>query len=306
VPLDSSSGLMLTPDAAPGADRTAGCTDREERCAKRFRRSAYSAASSGVGAPSVGDIVRVVDDVHLYDSYSTMAEQLRLSHWQSSIEEQIDGAYVEPLNGDVGIVLATGTHHDTGVPLFGVHIPQRGHDYLFQDLGLKVLARAQVNATSIPATIMREMWASRAASGDATLRAQGGCELPAHACVLAAASPVFEASFASGMREASTREITLPDTAPETVEAVLELLYLGSMPDAADRRCVLAFAHTYSIVEAARFVAPALVASMTLGDACETVRMLRDFDRLGTSFVKMVLDVWGDSRPIMAELLSRM
>ena len=43
---------------------------------------------------------------------------------------------------------------------------------------------------------------------------------------------------------------------------------------------------------------------MSKDDACDVLRMLRDFDRSGTEFVKKVIDTWGGDRDMMMLLFS--
>merc|ERR1712008_344285 len=148
---------------------------------------------------------------------------------------------------------------------------------------------APPSCPSTPVAIMKALWEARPTTCDIRLIASGGEEIQTHASVLIAASPVFAAMLTSGMTETATKEINLPCTSFDVVESVMKLLYLGTVPRAADRMAVLKFAHTYSIVEAVKPIADELVAAMDPENAGELMRMLRDFDKQGTNIVDKVL-----------------
>ncbi|CAE8612019.1 unnamed protein product [Polarella glacialis] len=56
-----------------------------------------------------------------------------------------------------------------------------------------------------------------------------GHQIPVHRCVLAAASPVFETMFESGMREGHTTTIEVEDVSPEAIEMMVCYIYTGGV-----------------------------------------------------------------------------
>merc|ERR1711920_696282 len=143
--------------------------------------------------------------------------------------------------------------------------------------------------------MMRQMWASRVDAQDAViLIAEGGEEIPVHACVLAAASPVFAAALNVGMKETTTRRINVTETPKEVVEGALAILYTGIEPCRLDLDQTLVFAHKYNIVEVAKHVAPKLIKSLSVNNAANVARLLRDFDTSSasqTQFVGTILNM---------------
>lgn len=76
---------------------------------------------------------------------------------------------------------------------------------------------------------MATLWSSGSWS-DVTLSA-GGERLRVHRLVLAARSPVFKRMLSSGMREASTGVVEIPDVAPEVLQRLCEFMYTDSVED---------------------------------------------------------------------------
>mmetsp|Transcript_99033 Transcript_99033/g.275701 ORF Transcript_99033/g.275701 Transcript_99033/m.275701 type:complete len:274 (+) Transcript_99033:74-895(+) len=267
------------------------------------RAAKIARSGSGQLTLSSGAIVKVIDIGFHYSSYERMAKKMQLGKWQNENDEDSGDSYVELDNGDVGIVLGMSQHDNNEDLVVGIHVAKHQQDYLMESKGLKVLCNAP-SYQSAPAIIMRTLWESRDTSGDAFLVGSEGHAIPAHICVLSVASPVFAAAFKSGMRESKAREIRLPDTSTIVIQAVLECLYLGTLAAAVDTKDILCCAHKYSIVEAAKLVSNHAIAAMNVDNASETTRVLRDFDKMGTNFTGAILDVWGDRRDILHEILS--
>jgi len=172
-----------------------------------------------------------------------------------------------------------------------------GKKYITSNKQVKLAAPVPEGQTvleqTVPSALMAQMWTSRASSGDVRLLPVGSAGVPAHACVLGAASPVFRAALQSGMKEASAREISIPDVTEDVVTGVLQILYMNEMPGDLDKMSALAFIHKYLIAEAARFVAPKVVSEMTADTAPNVVRFLRDFegtDNSGRQLLDLALD----------------
>jgi len=254
-----------------------------------------------------GTLVKVANANKAYDTYKALAERLQLDKWQSNNgpgeEEEEEYDLIE--DGDVGIVRGSAPHECHGGIVVGLHVPKRGRDYLVAVEGLYLIHPSLgPSSSAAPLLVMRAMWASRE-SGDVRLVAKDGQHVDAHACVLTAASPVFAAALQSGMRESIMKEIPLPETLVGVVEGVLELLYLGSLPTALCRWSVLTFAHKYNILAAVMPIANELIAGMTPENAANTVRMLRDFGRESTNFIRAILAAWKDDKImecVLAEL----
>jgi speckle-type POZ protein len=54
-----------------------------------------------------------------------------------------------------------------------------------------------------------------------------GKEIPAHSCIIAARSPVFEAMLKSGMRESNTNRIVIEDIDAATMIELLRYIYMN-------------------------------------------------------------------------------
>lgn len=151
---------------------------------------------------------------------------------------------------------------------------------------------------AVPSGLMEQLWASRSSSGDVRLLPHGSDGVHAHACILEAASPVFRAALQSGMKEAASREVAIPDTSEGIVIGVLQILYINSMPSDLDTMSALAFVHKYHITGAAKFLVPTVVAEMTVDNVHDVVRFFRDSEEncdSGEQLLDVVLEkVRGD------------
>lgn len=78
------------------------------------------------------------------------------------------------------------------------------------------------------ADVMENAWKQRKFT-DAELVCCG-VRIPVHRSTLAAASPVFEAAFSSGMQEGVSAVFEVKHASPEVVEAMLCLIYTGELP----------------------------------------------------------------------------
>jgi len=208
-----------------------------------------------------GDVVKVIQ----VESCYTPITSLGLAHCGT------------PDVGTIGIVQGCRIHpDDQGKPskriLVDIHC---GSDsFLMGYEGLELVSRQH----SSPAAIMEQLWASRTLSGDVRIVAGGHDRITVHSCILETASPVFAAALQAGMKETATREIEVPDSSAVVVTGVLQILYVNSMPDNLDLMQALAFAHKYQIAEAAAFLAPRVISTLTADSLVDAVRFLRDFD----------------------------
>jgi len=247
---------------------------------------------------AIGATVSVVNNGEVYTSAEAMSKDMKLTRWKKRM-------WPEDTNvrkGDVGIVMAIrslGSRKAVGV-YFAVH----DEEHILASSGVSVVQDPPRSCPSAPVAIMKSLWESRPDSCDICVTASGGEAVRTHASVLVGASPVFAAMLSSGMKETSAKEIKLPDTGADVVESVLQLLYLGTLPSAVNHIEVLRFAHKYSLVEAVKPIADELVAAMHVDNACDMWRMLRDFDKQGTSFVDKVLKAWRDDEAMMKVLLT--
>jgi hypothetical protein len=79
--------------------------------------------------------------------------------------------------------------------------------------------------TAMPARMV-DMWRQNTKC-DAIVKCADGRDFPVHQPVLMACSDFFYATFTSGMEEAETARLTLPDIKAAAVEATLEFVYCG-------------------------------------------------------------------------------
>eukprot|EP00415_Alexandrium_ostenfeldii_P001105 UN1105 len=159
-------------------------------------------------------------------------------------------------------------------------------------------------------TLMEQLWASRASSGDVSIVASGDDKAPthvrAHRCIVEAASPVFAAALRAGMKEAHTREIEVPGIDEVVVTGVLGILYTGKVLVDMDWMHALAFIHKYQIAEAAKFIAPIVLQRLTADSLRDVVRFLRDFDTAessGPNYLDIIAEQVASDRPMLVRFL---
>jgi len=116
------------------------------------------------------------------------------------------------------------------------------------------------------------MWEERAFT-DAEVTCDGR-SFSVHRTVLAAASPVFSATFRGQMREAATAQLEVVDAPASAVEALLRYIYTGVL-EPATAAAVLPVAHRYQIERLVTRCCEELLRCLAPDTAVETVRALR-------------------------------
>eukprot|EP00747_Dinoflagellata_sp_TGD_P120988 gnl/TRDRNA2_/TRDRNA2_173361_c0_seq4.p1 gnl/TRDRNA2_/TRDRNA2_173361_c0~~gnl/TRDRNA2_/TRDRNA2_173361_c0_seq4.p1 ORF type:complete len:295 (-),score=45.51 gnl/TRDRNA2_/TRDRNA2_173361_c0_seq4:204-1031(-) len=178
--------------------------------------------------------------------------------------------------------------------------------------GLVKLKRT-LNNDSVPAAVMRQLWASRSTTGDVALTGlsvEGDTrESRVHSCILSIVSPALAAGFRSGMQEAASKQMQINGTSIETVEGILELAYTGKKSTTFDIIEGFEFAHQYMIMDAAALVSKEVIHSITKENAARIVRLLRGFDGMegsSTEFVDAMFEEWGSNKTIMKAIVTHL
>lgn len=241
-----------------------------------------------------GDVVEVIDEGAQCPGAGDIANSFGLKHFGK-------GRRCE--KGMHGIV--RGVQMQGFVQVVGVQAANIEASFVFHNSGLRPVKKGPKDR-NVPAALMRQLWISHASSGDVRLLPQGSDGILAHASILEAASPVFAASLQSGMKESHTREIVMQDTDEAVVTGVLQILYTNDMPSDFDMMSALAFVHKYHIAEAARFMAPEILAKVSADTIADVVRFLRDFDGPDDSeqhFLGMIVEKVSGDKKMLAKCL---
>lgn len=243
----------------------------------------------------VGDDVRVINPGSRLFSGQDFANEFGLQHHRDDLRCD---------RGAHGVVLGAKMNGRQQVVAF--RPSSSVSSTMFDGQGLQLVSKRKRQSSSpprdrfVPGTLMGQLWASRASSGDVRLLPRGSNGVMAHACILEAASPVFAAALQSGMKESAIREIAIPDTDEGVVIGVLQILYTNDMPGDLEMLSALAFIHKYHIAEAARFIAPAVLSKANGDSIADVVRFLRDFDGKDDSeqhFMELIVEkLSGDKR----------
>lgn len=129
-------------------------------------------------------------------------------------------------------------------------------------------------AVATASTTLTRMWEARSFC-DAELTC-GGRSFLAHREVLAAASPVFAATFGGCMQEASAAKVEIGDTTPGAVEALLRCIYTSRL-EPGEAAAVLPLAHRYQIERLVRRCSEVLLRTLSCDTVANIVRTLRRF-----------------------------
>ena len=99
----------------------------------------------------------------------------------------------------------------------------------------------------------------------------GDYVIPAHQWILAARVPYFKRLFASGMREAATKEITIEDFDAKPFGGMLRFIYCGKLPDDSSADSILPLADKYGIPELKEVCTFALKKTLSKENAIKTL-----------------------------------
>ena len=129
--------------------------------------------------------------------------------------------------------------------------------------------------TSPPVKLAKTLWSARKFSD--ALVISGDREIPVHRCVLAAASPFFERALGGCMSEASTARVTLEDSDPDSVTALLSYLYTGSVRGSHKPEALLPLAHRLEVNGLIDYCAASLVQGLSASTIVNTVTLMRRY-----------------------------
>eukprot|EP00747_Dinoflagellata_sp_TGD_P193349 gnl/TRDRNA2_/TRDRNA2_59387_c0_seq1.p1 gnl/TRDRNA2_/TRDRNA2_59387_c0~~gnl/TRDRNA2_/TRDRNA2_59387_c0_seq1.p1 ORF type:complete len:273 (-),score=36.95 gnl/TRDRNA2_/TRDRNA2_59387_c0_seq1:268-1086(-) len=103
-----------------------------------------------------------------------------------------------------------------------------------------------------------------------------------HSLLLTAASSVLAAMLQGQMKEALERSIDIPTSEPETVEALLHFIYLGSLPENSNTLDVCHLAHMYGVEEVIESCCGTLIESVDVDNVAEILKLLRACEKSDT------------------------
>eukprot|EP00415_Alexandrium_ostenfeldii_P000993 UN0993 len=120
-----------------------------------------------------------------------------------------------------------------------------------------------------------------------------------HRAVLAETSPVFKAMLASGMQEDWKRVVHIDGHPSPALEAMLQYIYTGDLPDSYDSVAVLVLADKYELPGLAQDCVAALLKSMCADNALTVMRTVRPYsDRMH------VQPLWAGMRSVLRAFLA--
>lgn len=109
-----------------------------------------------------------------------------------------------------------------------------------------------------------------------------------HRAILAAASPVFQRAWSTGLQEATAKEYTIRDSTPKAVETMLRHCYTGELVIEDDSVLVPLYelATMYEISELGDLAADAMLTEITQENVAERGRVLKQ--RRGAQWSKFI------------------
>ena len=128
-----------------------------------------------------------------------------------------------------------------------------------------------------PAKLAKTLWTEKKFADAVVI--SGDREIPVHRCFLAAALPFFERAFEGSMREASTARVTLIESDPDSVEAMLSYLYTGVVDNCAeaDPTKLLPLAHRLEVSDLVEYSAASLAQGLAPQNIARTVDVMRPY-----------------------------
>jgi hypothetical protein len=120
----------------------------------------------------------------------------------------------------------------------------------------------------------REMLWSQRKFTDAEIQCQGE-RFPVHKAIVAVGSSFFQSMFASGMSEARDGIVIINDVNPTTLRAVLQYLYLSTIPNDVDMVELFALAHRFNIQGLVEDAGERMLSRMTVDNIHARATMLR-------------------------------
>eukprot|EP00747_Dinoflagellata_sp_TGD_P190299 gnl/TRDRNA2_/TRDRNA2_51816_c0_seq1.p1 gnl/TRDRNA2_/TRDRNA2_51816_c0~~gnl/TRDRNA2_/TRDRNA2_51816_c0_seq1.p1 ORF type:complete len:280 (-),score=57.72 gnl/TRDRNA2_/TRDRNA2_51816_c0_seq1:32-832(-) len=141
---------------------------------------------------------------------------------------------------------------------------------------------------------------------DLLIKCDGREVMRAHRCILAAASPALSAMLRSDMVEAREQCIEFRDAEPKDVEAMLQFIYTGAVPDNIDAKSVVKLAHMYGLQHLVELCCAALLENLGPENVLDTVRVLRGYDDNAViqDAYKVVCDRFAADRALQTAVLS--
>lgn len=103
----------------------------------------------------------------------------------------------------------------------------------------------------------------------------GGQEFRVHRAVVASLSEVFDRMFSSGMQEGVSAMVDIEGASPEVVEAFIECMYVGKLPQKSLLPGLWHLANKYMIQDIAAAAMHAMINQMDASTASDCARVLR-------------------------------
>lgn len=154
------------------------------------------------------------------------------------------------------------------------------------------LSGIDLRSEAIQNHIMNTLWRERDFT-DFYIAAAGGVEIKCHRAVLAAASPVFKSMLMGDMQEGLQQFASIDEPA-DTLEALIEFMYIGTVPVDMDYRIILGlieFSDFYNLPELFKICEPRLLPLVSEGNILHMLRRLHVLKNAGPTFESLFRDL---------------
>ena len=135
----------------------------------------------------------------------------------------------------------------------------------------------------------------------------GGERFPVHKAIVAVGSSFFESMFESGMSEARGGIVVIHDANPTTLQAVLQYLYLTTIPNDVDMVELFALAHRFNLQGLVEIAGERMLSCITVDNIHARATMLRRHmhDPLVAALWEEMIDLLthSESRALLNKLL---
>lgn len=151
---------------------------------------------------------------------------------------------------------------------------------------------ASSQAWSTPERVMNQMWQKKEFA-DFYMAALGGVEIRCHRSVLSAASPVFERMLMGDLQE-GLQQFVSTDELASTLEALVEFMYLGTLPIRRDYQLnlrLLELSDYYQLPKLYELCAPRVCPKLSSENILETLQRLRRLRDAGPAYESLLCRV---------------
>lgn len=200
---------------------------------------------------------------------------------------------------------------------FEITVQKRDNTYGFGDgfasvfgkhFGARILIRTrdQGVAQNYRSQMATELWKTRRFTDCTVVFADA--EERCHRAVLAAASPVFDKMFSSGLEEAVEQRVVLQDVQSEIGRTMLRFMYMGEIDESFSKPIdLLGVAHMYQLDKLMPVCAQLILDNLSVGcvaDAIRTVKNLRDNPDMEKLWSEMTQIVKEDSELLATVMMT--